>query len=109
MASGEYLTRYFAFFSNAQVLMNRLWFGQSLQQAVNKSRLHAQLVPDQDVFYENGTYAISPEIRKGLEKLGHVVTGENRFAVVQAIFRDPKTKEIFAESDPRKYGAPARQ
>ena len=89
--------------------MNKLWFEQSLKQAVNKSRLHTQLVPNQDVFYENGTYAISPKIRRGLQKLGHVVTGEERFAVVQAVFRDPKTKDIWAKSDPRKHGAPAGQ
>jgi len=48
------------------------------------------------------------EIRKGLKKLGHVVTAIERFAVVQAIFRDPE-KGIYAKSDPRKHGAPAGQ
>ena len=65
---------------------------------MNKSPLHTQLVPNQDESYENGTYAISPKIRRGLQKLGHVVTGDKRFAIVQAVFREPKTKEIFAYS-----------
>ena len=92
--------------------MNTLWFGQSLSDAVDKPRLHTQLVPDRNVSYyeKKEKYAILPEIRRGLENLGHVVTGEKeRFAVVQAIFRDPETKKIFAKSDPRKYGAPAGQ
>ena len=94
--------------------MNKLWFEQSLSDAVDKPRLHTQLVPDQDVSYENITfdtsrkYAMSREILKGLEKRGHNVTGSEFFAVVQAIFRDPE-KGIFAKSDPRKHGVPAGQ
>ena len=72
--------------------MEKLWFEQSLRQAVNKSPLHTQMVPNQDVSYENGTYAISPKIRRGLQKLGHVVTGDKRFAIVQAVFREPIRK-----------------
>ena len=33
--------------------MNKLWFGDDLSKAVNKPRLHSQMVPDQRVFYEN--------------------------------------------------------
>jgi len=114
MASGEYLTHCSAFFSHAQVLMNKLWFKTNLSEAVDKPRLHTQLVPDRDVSYENiptdssGKYAMPGDIIKGLEELGHVVTGNKSFAVVQAVFRDPE-KGIFAKSDPRKHGAPAGQ
>ncbi|KAL9980042.1 hypothetical protein ACROYT_G008579 [Oculina patagonica] len=91
------------------VLMNKLWFGQSLSDAVNEPRLHTQLVPDQDVTYETQKkYRISDKIVEGLEKLGHVVTGSKFFAVVQAVYRDPG-KGIYAKSDPRKHGAPAGQ
>lgn len=95
--------------------MNMLWFKKPLPTAVEEPRLHTELVPDQDVYYEklpfdsSGKYIMSSKIRKGLEKLGHVVTGDKRFAVVQAVFRDPETKEIFAKSDKRKHGAPAGQ
>jgi len=91
------------------VLMNKLWFNQSLSEAVDEPRLHTQLVPDQNVSYSsNEKYTMKNEIRKGLKKLGHVVTAIERFAVVQAIFRDPE-KGIYAKSDPRKHGAPAGQ
>ena len=94
--------------------MNKLWFKQSLSDAVDKPRLHTQLAPDQNVSYEKipfdtpGKYLMSREILEGLEKRGHNVTGVEFFAAVQAVFRDPE-KGIFAKSDPRKNGAPARQ
>ena len=94
--------------------MNKLWFEQSLSDAVNKPRLHTQLAPDQNVSYENipfdksGKYRMSSEILKGLEKRGHKVAGSEFFAVVQAVFRHPE-KGIFAKSDPRKHGAPTGQ
>lgn len=87
--------------------MNKLWFNQSLSEAVDKPRLHTQLVPDQNVSYSS-EYTVGHKIIKGLEKLGHVVAANIRFAVVQAIFRDPE-KGIYAKSDPRKHGAPAGQ
>ena len=95
--------------------MNKLWFKVHLPDAVDKPRLHTQLVPDQNVSYEkipfdsSRKYAMSSEIIKGLKELGHVVTGDKRFAVVQAIRRDPETNKIFAKSDPRKCGEPAGQ
>ncbi|KAJ7387660.1 hypothetical protein OS493_000997 [Desmophyllum pertusum] len=92
------------------VLMNKLWFGQSLSDAVDEPRLHTQLVPDQTVFYEKDKkYRLSEEIVEGLRKRGHDVMAANPFAVVQAVFRDPTGKGIYAKSDPRKHGAPAGQ
>ena len=86
--------------------MNKLWFGDNLSEAVDKPRLHSQLVPDQKVLYENKTkYRIDEAVRDDLKKRGHTVTGSNLFAVVQAISREPDG--IYAKSDPRKYGAPA--
>ena len=87
--------------------MNKLWFNQSLSEAVNKPRLHTQLVPDRNVSYETDEkYRMGQQILKGLEKRGHDVNGEKPFAVVQAVFRDPENG-IFAKSDPRKHGVPA--
>ena len=74
--------------------MNKLWFEQSLSDAVDKPRLHTKLSPDQDVSYEKipfdrrGKYRLSREILEGLEKRGHKVTGSQLFAVVQAVFRE---------------------
>lgn len=91
------------------VLMNKLWFGDNLSEAVNKPRLHTQLVPDQRVFYENehnGIYRIQDDVIEGLRERGHNITGSESFAVVQAIYNEPGVR-IFAKSDPRKHGAPA--
>ena len=94
--------------------MNKLWFKQSLSDAVDKPRLHTKLTPDQNVSYQkmpfdtSGKYLMSREILEGLEIRGHKVTGVEFFAAVQAVFRDPE-KGIFAKSDPRKHGAPAGQ
>ena len=88
-------------------------YKRNLNEAVEKPRLHNQLVPKDDVSYEElpianaGKYAIPLDIIKGLEELRHIVTGDKSFAVVQAIFRDPETKDIFAKSDSRKHGEPA--
>ena len=87
--------------------MNKLWFGDDLSKAVNKPRLHSELVPDQTVFYEN-KYPISNDVVEGLKHRGHDVVGNDRFAVVQAISKEPG-KGIYAKSDPRKHGTPAGQ
>ena len=89
--------------------MNKLWFGDDLSKAVNKPRLHSELVPHQTVFYENDKkYRISMDIVEGLKHRDHDVVGSDRFAVVQAISKEPG-KGIYAKSDPRKYGTPAGQ
>lgn len=91
------------------VLMNKLWFDYDLSKAVNKPRLHSQLVPDQEVFYENNkAYRIDKYVIEGLKERGHQVDGSDLFAAVQAISREPGG-EIYAKSDPRKHGAPAGQ
>ena len=87
--------------------MNKLWFDYDLSKAVNKPRLHSQLVPDQEVFYEKD-YPIKDYVIEGLLELGHKVAGSDIFAVVQAISREPRGK-IYAKSDPRKHGEPAGQ
>ena len=43
--------------------MNKLWFEQSLSDAVDKPRLHTQLVPDQDVSYEKIPFDSSGKYR----------------------------------------------
>ncbi|XP_015755869.1 PREDICTED: gamma-glutamyltranspeptidase 1-like isoform X3 [Acropora digitifera] len=91
------------------VLMNKLWFGMTLSDAVDKPRLHNQLVPNQDVTIERKEdYRLKEEIVQGLEKIGHEVKDSTRFAAVQAAYRKGKG-EIEAKSDPRKFGAPAGQ
>jgi len=89
--------------------MNKLWFEMTLSDAVNKPRLHNQLVPDQVVTIERKEdYRLKEEIVQGLKKIGHEVQDSKRFAAVQVAYREGKG-EIEAKSDPRKFGAPAGQ
>ena len=91
--------------------MNTLWFGMNLSEAVDKPRLHNQLVPNQNVTIErNKEYRLKEDIVKGLRRMGHWVQDGNEtdFAVVQAVYRNG-TGLIHAKSDPRKSGAPAGQ
>lgn len=93
------------------VLMNKLWFGMTLPEAVKKPRLHNHLVPDQNVTIERKKeYRLKEEIVEGLKRMGHWVQDgkETEFAVVQAVYRE-RQGPIYAESDPRKFGAPAGQ
>ena len=86
--------------------MNKLWFGMTISEAVDKPRLHNQLVPDQNVTTET-KYPLKQQIVKGLERIGHTVhPGE--FAVVQAVYREGKGP-IDAKADRRKSGTPAGQ
>ncbi|XP_073258901.1 glutathione hydrolase 1 proenzyme-like [Porites lutea] len=91
------------------VLMNMLWFGKDISQAVDDPRIHEELVPKMDVEVENNKdYRLPEDIQDGLRALGHNVTvaKETAFAVVQAVYRKPG-EGIYAKSDPRKFGAPA--
>ena len=88
--------------------MNKLWFGMTLSDAVDKPRLHNQLVPNKDVTIEIKEYRLKEDIVQGLTKIGHQVHGTEQFAAVQAVYRKGKGK-MQAKSDPRKFGAPAGQ
>lgn len=91
--------------------MNKLWFDMTLPEAVKKPRLHNHLVPDQNVTIERKKdYRLKEEIVEGLRRMGHWVQDgeETEFAVVQAVYRKGQGP-IYAESDPRKFGAPAGQ
>jgi len=95
----------------SQVLMNKMWFGQNLTDAVDEPRVHTQLVPDQNVHIEKKEkYRLDSKIVEGLKAIGHNVTVDSDagFAVVQAVYRDPK-EGIYVKSDPRKFGSPAGQ
>ena len=89
--------------------MNMLWFGKDISQAVDDPRIHEELVPKMDVEVENNKdYHLPEDIQDGLRALGHDVTvaSDSAFAV-QAVYRKT-VEEIYAKSDPRKFGAPAR-
>lgn len=52
------------------VAMNNLWFGNNIKEAIDKLRIHHQLLP-MELEIEEG---FNPKISKAMEKIGHVVT-----------------------------------
>nr|CAD7419824.1 unnamed protein product [Timema poppensis] len=83
----------------ALVIMRHLWFGESIKQAVDASRFHHQLLPD-EFSYEFG---ILSQVVQGIEKLGHkAVRNRNRGSIVCAIARLGGV--LFANADYRKGG-----
>lgn len=83
------------------VMMNYLWFGRTLPQAVVDPRLHHQLLPmyiriDKD-------FQMPLAIQQGLQGLGHEVRNVSGYAVVQAVARNADGS-LTGKSDPRKHG-----
>lgn len=83
-----------------QTVINYMWFGRTLAQAVDDPRLHHQLVPmyvQLDRFFK-----FDPEIVDGLKGLGHAFN-KTFLAVVQAVARG-NDGLLYGKSDPRKGG-----
>ena len=58
--------------------MNKVWFDESLKDAVDDPRVHEELVPSMDVEIEKKKkYRLNRDIVKGLEDLGHKVVVGN--------------------------------
>eukprot|EP00794_Sanderia_malayensis_P014206 gene14206-15688_t len=89
--------------ASVSVLMHKLWFGEELGHAVTKARAHHQLIPN-TVWVERRR-ELPKFIRQGLMKKGHNITQIERpeFSACQVVYSDGPG-EIFAKSDPRKYG-----
>ncbi|XP_068633058.1 glutathione hydrolase 1 proenzyme-like [Battus philenor] len=83
----------------ALTLIRKLWFGQSIKEAVDEARLHHQLFPMQ-VQYE---YGITRDIIQGLKAKGHGMERyRGRGSIVCALFRN--RTGIYANADFRKGG-----
>ncbi|XP_039753705.1 glutathione hydrolase 1 proenzyme-like isoform X3 [Pararge aegeria] len=83
----------------AQVTMRKLWFGQTIKEAVDEARIHHQIFP-MTVQYEFG---IIEDIVQGLRAKGHGMERyRGRGSIICALFRN-KTA-IFANADFRKGG-----
>ncbi|CAH0715406.1 unnamed protein product, partial [Brenthis ino] len=81
------------------VTMRKLWFDQSIKEAVDEPRIHHQIFP-MNVEYEFG---VTGDIVEGLRRKGHgMVRYRNRGSIVCALYRN-KTA-IFANADFRKGG-----
>lgn len=83
----------------ALVTMGKLWFGQTIKEAVDSPRIHHQLFP-MNIEYE---YGIIEDVVKGLREKGHgMIRYRDRGSVICALFRN-KTG-IYANADFRKGG-----
>ncbi len=80
-----------------QVLLNVVEFGLDLDTAVNAGRFHHQWLPDQILIEEN---ALSPEVRKELEAIGHKLQQVRYMAVIKAIQKLPDGS-LLGVGDPR--------
>ena len=68
-----------------QVVLHHLRYGESLQEAVNHKKLHAQGLPEV-LYYEEG--ALSTRQRKALEKRGHSLEAWKQIGRFQAVSSD---------------------
>ncbi|XP_071503260.1 glutathione hydrolase 1 proenzyme-like [Diadema antillarum] len=84
------------------VSMETLWFGSSLVDAVERKRVHHQLVPQ----YFNYEPTFPSDIMEGLEVKGHEAKERSKIGFVQAIKR-LEDDWLEAHCDSRKGGRPA--
>lgn len=89
--------------STALTIMNAMWFGDALEDAIKKPRIHHQLLPD-EVGYQ---VELEQAILEGLQMKGHSIAeiGSGAEQAVQGILR--RGGWIYAFSDERKGGVPS--
>ena len=78
------------FFFLSKVIMNNLWFGMSIRDAIQQPRIHAQWVPD-NVFAET---LMPKETVQALKRKGHNVSDCDRISSHREI-----SEEVFSEND----------
>ncbi|XP_063225549.1 scoloptoxin SSD14-like isoform X4 [Bacillus rossius redtenbacheri] len=85
--------------ATALVIMRYIWFGNTIKEAVDASRIHHQLFP-MEVQYE---YGVLDGVVKSLAKIGHNMTRyRNRGSIICAIAKQGDA--IIANADYRKGG-----
>lgn len=80
-----------------QVMLNVMEFGLPIDEAIKAGRFHNQWLPD-EIWVEKA--ALTPELRKELEQMGHKLREVTYMAVVKAILRLPNGK-LHGAADPR--------
>ena len=83
--------------------MNSLWFGLSLNDAIERPRLHHNLYPNSIYYEKNSPFKVPQFVLNGLKALGHELTGGLGWSAEQGVYRD-KSGKLYAKSDPRKGG-----
>ncbi len=87
----------------AQLVMQLIDHGRTLQQAVEATRVHHQWLPDQ--ILAEGT--LSPTISSELQALGHKVVTWDGIGHANCIEVDPKTSRLIAVADVKRDGGKA--
>ena len=84
-----------------QVLLNKIDFGMSLAEAVEKGRFHQQWLPD-SIAYEQHRFDVA--VLEELQRRGFGLTAYSKIGDIQAIWKTANGWEI--SSDPRRSGFP---
>ncbi|MEE9382225.1 MAG: gamma-glutamyltransferase [Nannocystaceae bacterium] len=87
----------------AQIIMQLVDHGRTLEEAVASPRIHHQWLPDA-ILHEPG---ISDELAENLKRRGHQLKEWRRIGHVNAIEVDPKTRELRAVADVVRDGGKA--
>ncbi|XP_026736900.1 glutathione hydrolase 1 proenzyme-like isoform X2 [Trichoplusia ni] len=83
----------------ALVTIRKLWFGQTIKEAVDEARIHHQITP----MHGEYEFGVTHDIIQGLRAKGHeMVRYRHRGSIICALFRN-KTA-IYANADFRKGG-----
>jgi len=89
----------------AQIIFNVVDFGLSLKEAVEAPRIHHQWQPDEIQAEPRG---ISPETRKRLVRMGHMVRyRDSMIGAAHCIYVDPVTGWYFGAVDSRRESGAA--
>jgi gamma-glutamyltranspeptidase / glutathione hydrolase len=87
----------------AQIVMQLIDHGRSLEQAVGATRVHHQWLPDQ-IWHED---SLPKEAADALAAMGHKLQGRNRIGHANCIEVDPKSGAFVAVADVQRDGGKA--
>src|SRR6185503_15718804 len=89
--------------TTAQILMQVLDYGRTIDQAVANTRIHHQWLPDA-IIHED---TLDPAIAQGLAAKGHKLIGRHAIGHANCIEVDPKSGELRAVADAGRRGGDA--
>ena len=84
-----------------QCVMNVVDHKMNIAQAIASPRIHHQWLPDR-IAYES--YGVNPDVKRGLEKRGHIFRRRGPMGDAHGILWDVRRKRMTAASDPRHGG-----
>lgn len=79
-----------------QTVLNVLAYNMPVDKAIEAMKIHHQWLPDQ-IYYEKGL--LSPDTRKALEAMNHVLVPRNSLGVLMGIQVDKKNNVMIGASD----------